>query len=471
MGTTNRFQRQPVLARRHISLWKLLLLFVALILIYQLNSNDHFEARWWRQWKDPNQKKHSQDSITVSAPVNGLSSAKRNHKHISASERNVSYIQSWRQFALDHGCDVDVDYSSVTRQLDPFREHGIDNNLLQEARRLLPSYTTKVIFRNGRMLGNAFGYYPLLRDVARLMPNCTILINTMDEPRVLVDKCGSDNASQQRPESVFKGYDFSIHDAMKATCMDEKQLEYLERHHGFFQNPESFQATYKAVPIFSPATIDSVFLDILLPAHLFQDTWDASRDGDMPWGKKKASLFWRGSTTGGMAADDWISSHRLRLVGKYGNKTRMANGAVEADISLHDAIQCAGFCPRIRERFAPTVRVPFESHFRHKYLLDIDGNSYSRRLLSFHRSISLVFRAGIFSVWFSSWLKPWEHYIPLKLDWSDVEEKVEWAYMHDGEAKRIGERSSKFAVRYLRDVDMQCYAARVMLEYGSLWRE
>ena len=43
--------------------------------------------------------------------------------------------------------------------------------------------------------------------------------------------------------------------------------------------------------------------------------------------------------------------------------------------------------------------------------------------------------------WFYHDLKPWEHYVPIKKDFSDLKEKVEWLRQNDEEAKRIVNRA------------------------------
>ena len=41
-------------------------------------------------------------------------------------------------------------------------------------------------------------------------------------------------------------------------------------------------------------------------------------------------------------------------------------------------------------------------------------------------------------------LLPWEHYVPIQTDLSDLIEKIEWAESHPEEAKKIAERASEF---------------------------
>ncbi len=43
--------------------------------------------------------------------------------------------------------------------------------------------------------------------------------------------------------------------------------------------------------------------------------------------------------------------------------------------------------------------------------------------------------------WFYSAMKPWEHYVPIKDDLSDMLEKVQWLRDNDEEAQQIVKRA------------------------------
>lgn len=94
---------------------------------------------------------------------------------------------------------------------------------------------------------------------------------------------------------------------------------------------------------------------------------------------------------------------------------------------------------------------------RHKYLLVIDGNAATSRLYPFLCSSSLVFLVEGMSEWFHAWLRPWEHYVPVALDFSDLEKNVQWAVDHDEEAQAIVRRANEVMTKHTRDADQQCY--------------
>ena len=54
--------------------------------------------------------------------------------------------------------------------------------------------------------------------------------------------------------------------------------------------------------------------------------------------------------------------------------------------------------------------------------------------------------------WFHDLLVPWEHYIPIESDLSDLREKYEWAERHPDETRRISENGTRF-VRWMASVE------------------
>lgn len=107
-------------------------------------------------------------------------------------------------------------------------------------------------------------------------------------------------------------------------------------------------------------------------------------------------------------------------------------------------------------------------NFKKKFLMSIDGNSFVSRLPRFMSSASVPFRAGLYSEWFDEWVKDKEHYLQIDLDYGNLEKTLRWAMDHDEEAKAIGRRAQRFARTRLRNVDMECYMYRLLLEYAAI---
>jgi hypothetical protein len=58
---------------------------------------------------------------------------------------------------------------------------------------------------------------------------------------------------------------------------------------------------------------------------------------------------------------------------------------------------------------------PFDEVYNHRFLLDIDGNVFSRRFYSLMFSKSTVLKQTWQQEYFDEWLFPWVHYIPVSM--------------------------------------------------------
>lgn len=56
-------------------------------------------------------------------------------------------------------------------------------------------------------------------------------------------------------------------------------------------------------------------------------------------------------------------------------------------------------------RFAGSVYLG--GHWQYKYLLDLDGMSYSGRFMSFLASDSVPVKSTVYEEFFSEWIEPW----------------------------------------------------------------
>ena len=65
-------------------------------------------------------------------------------------------------------------------------------------------------------------------------------------------------------------------------------------------------------------------------------------------------------------------------------------------------------------------------------------------------------------------LEPFQHYIPVKADFSDLIEKVEWAITHDDDARAIARNGAQFVREHLHMTRVHCYWARLLSRYSAL---
>ncbi|EFW98516.1 capsule associated protein [Grosmannia clavigera kw1407] len=270
---------------------------------------------------------------------------------------------------------------------------------------------------------------------------------------------------------------------------------------GFFDRPNAYSVVHDLFPIFSQSKVSS-YADILYPSPWYwyaKVSYDESRD--RPWAQKADQLYWRGSTTGGFSRNGgWRRQHRQRFVQKINAADQaliMVNAAGEAgavgeagaqqwvarqvarsdfkelfNVYFSHVGQCDdGDCEAQRQFFKIQDRVDQQDAWQYKHLVDLDGNAFSGRFYAFLQSLSLVYKLAVFREWHYEWLKPWVHYVPLSLRGDDWLEAVR--FFSDGalgkkEAERLALQGRDWANKVVRNVDLEAWFFRLLLEYGRV---
>ena len=208
--------------------------------------------------------------------------------------------------------------------------------------------------------------------------------------------------------------------------------------------------------------------------NIFKQVNEANRK--YPWSKKVKKAFWRG-----VPSDFWenqidrFSTEEIRNI--YSTRPRFIVSKFSVnhpDLADAGITSCYGHAPLLKafleeERvMKPERSIP--DHIANAYLPCLDGWSctypgYYWRLLS----NSVVFKnESDQQLWFYRALKPNEHYIPLKYDCSDLEEKLKWAKANDAVCQQIAENATRFVLDQLTEEDNFLYVYRALKYYESL---
>ncbi|WWD15888.1 hypothetical protein CI109_100312 [Kwoniella shandongensis] len=223
----------------------------------------------------------------------------------------------------------------------------------------------------------------------------------------------------------------------------------------------------------------------------------------VPWEEKSiAKVFWRGSATGlsHNKKTPWRSSQRERLhffahnsssgdttlllpdgsTGVY-NHQELADKWLDVGLS-GVPVQCNkedGSCDDMAREIKFLDRVRKEDSLKYKYVIDVDGNGWSSRFRRLLSSNNVVLKSTLYPEWFHEMLIPWYHYVPVKLDYSDIFDIM--AFFNgspDGQipgrddlAKEIAQHGKEFVDERWRLEDMQSYMFLLILEYWRLWSD
>jgi hypothetical protein len=284
--------------------------------------------------------------------------------------------------------------------------------------------------------------------------------------------------------------------------------------HGFLFSASSNVISRKLLPVFSECKV-SVNNDILFPANMYfmkDKRYVYNSRHDYEWEYKSDTLLWRGVTSGGVQlVDNWHQLHRQRFV-QIANSTEMESRTVPIltensmkqyqnfsdfnpsnfsldhfDVGFTEAWGCIPDCSFYDDVWTYKEPKDFSQQFKAKYLVDIDGHSFSGRWRAFHLSKSLGIKATIFREWHDSRLFAWRHFVPMDNRYDDLyalmtyfiglgnssssalpASREPYVQSHDFEAEVIAAQSREWAQQALRNEDLDIYLYLLLLEYGRI---
>lgn len=193
------------------------------------------------------------------------------------------------------------------------------------------------------------------------------------------------------------------------------------------------------------------------------------QENDIPWAERSNDIIWRGCLNGAGLFSVEPSQKDNPLVRQ---RLRMAMYASETVVDF----KFASAITKIEEHFLAKAgllvdHMPTRSWITRKFAIDIDGfscawdNFFIRRLQG--TCVLKVESQMGFRQWYYHLLKPFEHYVPIKKDLSDLKEKVDWVLTHDAEAQAIAENGRKLADAMTWDAVMDEAAADIRQNYLS----
>jgi hypothetical protein len=167
------------------------------------------------------------------------------------------------------------------------------------------------------------------------------------------------------------------------------------------------------------------------------------------WSRRSDRLRWRGWTNGSGRKD--YSSPQAQWDQSIMPRIRMAlilKDAEAADAAFTGSFN-AELAARLRRDGLLKAEIPQNDWINDKFALDIDGttNTWSNFLVRLHLGCCVIkvdSQEG-YRQWYYDRIRPWEHFVPVRSDMSDLVEKIDWARSHDAEARAIAENGRAFA--------------------------
>jgi len=172
--------------------------------------------------------------------------------------------------------------------------------------------------------------------------------------------------------------------------------------------------------------------------------------------------------------------------------------ADHSDVGFTETWGCIPNCDFYADVWTLKPQISLSEQFKYKYVVDVDGHSFSGRWRAFLQSKSLGMKATIFREWHDSRLFAWRHFVPMDNRFDDVytlltyfigvgkagfgmskdpdfgDEDRNYAnsdvyvQRHDFEGKKIARQAREWASKVLRQEDLEIYTYRLLLEYARI---
>ncbi len=187
-----------------------------------------------------------------------------------------------------------------------------------------------------------------------------------------------------------------------------------------------------------------------------------------PWEDKIEKLIWRGANTGPFEmyeVHNWKSLTRGRLV----YLSILFPEMIDARFSYIHPWK-TWHLKELKEVLPQAPSMDHAEQIKYKYQIVMDGDTctypgFQWRLLC----NSVLFKpSSPLIMWFDKALVSWKHYIPVKQDLSDLEEKVYWALFHDEKAKEIADEATLFSREFLSETAVYVYCYKILIAYAAL---
>jgi hypothetical protein len=173
----------------------------------------------------------------------------------------------------------------------------------------------------------------------------------------------------------------------------------------------------------------NILLNLNTPRH-----WgglDNVKKYDIPFDKKNNKIIWRGASTG---------NKRVKFVEKYQNHQ---NKNID--------IKFSNLCQNVINNNYILNKLTTQEQLQSKFIISIEGNDVATNLkwILYSNSVVIMPKPTVCSWIMEDKLISGTHYIEIKSDYSDLEEKYKWCLNNLEECKKIAENSKTYIEQFL----------------------
>jgi hypothetical protein len=218
----------------------------------------------------------------------------------------------------------------------------------------------------------------------------------------------------------------------------------------------------KYAPILSSSVAEG-FADIVMPtfedwarAH-YQETGEVFPNAcrkypvvqQVAWMDKIEKAVFRGATTG--AGFDAKTNQRLRAYKISKTRTDLFDFGFTKWNLRPRKYEGQKYLQTIEmDDYPVSAHMSLDQQAKYKYILNLEGHVAAYRLSYELSSGSVVLLAGSkWKIWYSDYIKPYVHYVPVAENLEDLITQIEWCTVHDEECREIAENAKAFYTKHL----------------------
>lgn len=195
---------------------------------------------------------------------------------------------------------------------------------------------------------------------------------------------------------------------------------------------------------------------IMLNSPRHYDPIKNVQEYDIPYKEKKNCILWRGTTTG----KTHIYNERFLLVSKYYSYDK-------SKINVGFSYICQKITLPEFEKYI-VGEMSMKEMLTYKFLVSVEGNDVASGLKWMLSSNSVVImpKPTCISIICENLLEPYVHYIPVKDDFSDLEDVYKWCLNNENKCFEIINNAKKYMSIFTDDFMLEL-SAKVIEEYGN----
>ncbi len=182
-----------------------------------------------------------------------------------------------------------------------------------------------------------------------------------------------------------------------------------------------------------------------------------------PWSEKIDKVVWRGNASDGKYSGTELQSY--------------PRGAIVYHSKRYPDLVDAGFVlwkskdpKKFQGLLADSMSIIEQTQFKYQIIVDGKTCTYPGTQWRLYSGCLSFMQKSDNEMWFFRELVPYEHYVPVENNMSDLTAKIWWARENDDRAEEIALNAQDFAKTHLMPQHILLYCYRILLKYASLQR-